>query len=216
MPDSSDTLDAALVRFGVQVPDEARDRLNRYAGLLWDWNEKLNLTRHTDFEKFVSRDLLDSLAFSQHIPAGEDVLDVGTGGGVPGVVLAILRPDVSITLCDSVGKKARAVESMVAALGLNVAVHAMPVQQLFEEEHSFDTLVIRAVARLEKLLGWFHPFWGQFNRLLVLKGPNWTDERRVCRERGLTQNLSLRKLESYKIPGTGAESVLLQLIQKQR
>jgi 16S rRNA (guanine527-N7)-methyltransferase len=158
---------------------------------------------------------VDSLAFSRHLTAGEDVLDVGTGGGVPGVVLAILRPDISISLCESVGKKARAVESMLAELGLDVAVHAAPVQQLFEEGHTFDTLVIRAVARLEKLLKWFNPFWGLFHRLLVLKGPNWPDERRVCREQRLIQHLDLRKVEEYAIPGTGAQSVLLELTPKQ-
>lgn len=210
-----DSLDSALQRHGVAVPDAARGPLERYARLLWDWNEKLNLTRHVGFDKFVSRDLVDSLAFSRHLAAGEDVLDVGTGGGVPGIPLAILRPDISVTLCDSVGKKARAVESMAAELQLDVAVFAAPVQQLFEEEHTFDTLVIRAVARLEKLLKWFNPFWGQFHRLLILKGPNWPEERRVCREQRLIQHLDLRKLESYEIAGTGAESVLLQLSQKQ-
>ena len=212
---ASDSLDAALARHGIALPDAARTMLDRYARLLWDWNTKLNLTRHTDYDKFVSRDVIDTLAFSRHLTAGEDVLDVGTGGGVPGVVLAILRPDVSVTLCDSVGKKARAVESILAELGLDVAVYAAPVQQLFEEEHTFDVLVVRAVARLEKLLKWFNPFWGQFHRLLILKGPNWPDERRVCREQRLIQHLDLRKLESYAIPGTGAESVLLQLMQKQ-
>ena len=59
-------------------------RLEAYCRLLWDWNSKLNLTRHTDFEKFVTRDLTDSLVFARFLGQGETVLDVGTGGGVPG------------------------------------------------------------------------------------------------------------------------------------
>ena len=95
--------------------------------MLWDWNAKLNLTRHTDYQKFVGRDVLDSRAFADALSPQEKVLDVGTGGGVPGVILAILRPDLKIWLCDSTGKKAEAVADIVAQLGLNVPViHGRP------------------------------------------------------------------------------------------
>ena len=96
--------------------------LERYCGLLWDWNTKINLTRHTDYEKFVARDLVDSLAFARFLGPNERVLDVGTGGGVPGVVLAIVRGDLQVSLCESVGKKAKVVAEIVAQLGLAVPV----------------------------------------------------------------------------------------------
>ena len=88
-------------------------KLQEYVQRLWAWNEKLNLTRHTDYEKFVARDLRDTLELSKLLHPEEEVLDVGTGGGVPGVVLAIIRPDLRVTLCESVGKKAQAVQEMV-------------------------------------------------------------------------------------------------------
>src|SRR3954465_7020135 len=112
-PPSPDTLPAALARHGFQLPPPQVESLGNYCRLLWDWNSKLNLTRHTDYEKFVGRDVLDTLQLAAHLREGDKVLDVGTGGGVPGVVLAIVRPDLNVTLCDSVAKKARAVESMV-------------------------------------------------------------------------------------------------------
>jgi 16S rRNA G527 N7-methylase RsmG len=71
-----------------------RSQLDNYRRQLWAWNERLNLTRHTTLEKFVSRDVVDSHQLSNLLQRGERVLDVGTGGGVPGVVLAILRPDL--------------------------------------------------------------------------------------------------------------------------
>ena len=79
----------AIVRHQIELPDEQIALLERYCELLWQWNEKINLTRHTDYEKFVARDLVDSLAFAEFLEPGEKVLDVGSGGGVPGVVLAI-------------------------------------------------------------------------------------------------------------------------------
>ncbi len=102
---SRETLSAVMAEHGIELPADRIALLDRYCALVWDWNTRLNLTRHTNYQKFVTRDLVDSLAFSRFLAPGERVLDVGTGGGVPGVVLAVLRPDLSIALCESVGKR---------------------------------------------------------------------------------------------------------------
>ena len=214
MNPTDDSLAAALVRHQIALPEPQVALLDRYCGLLWEWNGKLNLTRHTDYEKFVARDLVDSLVFSRFLAPGEKILDVGTGGGVPGVVLAILRDDLDVTLCESVGKKARAAADIVARLGLRRRVHHARAEDLLAHEH-FQTLVIRAVARLKKLLEWFKPHWGAFDRLLILKGPSWVEERGEARHYGLMHELSLRKLASYPLPGTESESVLLQIRPKE-
>ena len=209
-PSDENNLVTALNRHNIELPAEKTARLDQYCQLLWEWNSKINLTRHTDFEKFVARDLVDSLAFGRFLGPGETVLDVGTGGGVPGVVLAILRDDLQISLCESVGKKARTVADIVEKLGLSVPVlHARAEDILVNQR--FNTLVIRAVARLKKLLEWFKPHWTSFDRLLVLKGPSWIDERGEARHFGLMHGLALRKLDSYPLPGTESESVLLQI-----
>ncbi len=209
-PPATDTLATALARHAIDLPTDQVAKLDHYCRLLWDWNERINLTRHTDFEKFVSRDLVDTLAFSRVLAQGERVLDVGTGGGVPGVVLAIIRPDLTVTLAESVGKKARVVGEIVAALGLPAKVHAGRAEELLAGEQ-FESLVMRAVAPLSKLLNWFAPHWGAFQRLLVIKGPAWVEERRVAREAGLVTGLQLRKLDEWPLPGTHSESVLLEL-----
>jgi len=209
-PSDENNLVTALNRHNIELTAEKTARLDQYCQLLWDWNSKINLTRHTDFEKFVARDLVDSLAFARFLTPGEAVLDVGTGGGVPGVVLAILRDDLKISLCESVGKKARTVADIVEKLGLSIPVlHARAEDILVDQR--FDTLVIRAVARLKKLLEWFKPHWTSFDRLLILKGPSWIDERGEARHFGLMHGLALRKLDSYPLPGTESESVLLQI-----
>jgi len=203
-----------LARSGIELAEDQIERLDAYCRSLWEWNEKLNLTRHTSYEKFVARDVVDSQALEQFLDAGSRVLDVGTGGGVPGVILSILRPDLAVELCDSVGKKAKAVQAIVSQLGLNIPVHHAPVQEVLKTHH-YEELVVRAVAPLANLLAWLAPHWDAFERLLVIKGPNWVTERHEARERGLLRSLELRKVYSYPLPGSESESVVLAITRRQ-
>lgn len=206
----SGSLEAALTRHGLTLPPAQAALIEQYCQSLWDWNRKLNLTRHTDYERFVGRDLADTLQLAPLLSPGERVLDVGTGGGVPGLVLAILRPDLEVTLCDSVQKKARAVASIVAALGLDVPVLPMRAEQILQE-HTFDTLVIRAVGPLPKLLADLERCWPSFGRLLLFKGPRWTEELAEARRRGLLRGLSCQVRAEYPLPEGPGKSVILEI-----
>ena len=202
-------------RLGIDLPAAAAAGLARYATSLWAWNERLNLTRHTDVGRFVSRDVGDAAAIAERLARGERVLDVGTGGGVPGAILAILRPDLRVELCDSVAKKARAVAAIVAEAGLTLPVHAAAAQELVAKRpaggHRFDSLVVRAVAPLAKLLGWFEPLAGSFGRLLVIKGPRWEEELAEARDKRLGRKVSIRRIAAWPLRGTDNESVLLEI-----
>ena len=190
-------------------------RLAAYAASLWLWNERLNLTRHTDVEKFVSRDVADAAAIGLQLARGEHVLDVGTGGGVPGALLAILRPDLRVELCDSVAKKARAVREIVEETGLSLPVHEAAGQAVVKAAAArgerFDTLVVRAVAPLVKLLSWFEPIAGDFGRLLVVKGPRWEEEKGEARHKGFAKKVTVRRIAAWPIRGSDNESVLLEI-----
>ena len=210
MNPSPESLAAAIARHHVELPAPQAVLLERYCRLLWEWNAKINLTRHTDYRKFVARDLVDSLAFAEFLRPGEKVLDVGTGGGVPGVVLAILRADLDVVLCESVGKRARAVADIVGGLGLDVPVLHGRAEDLLADAR-YNTLVVRAAGRLRKLLEWFKPHWDAFDRMLVVKGPSWVEQRGEARHHGLLKGMTLRKLKSYPLPGTESQSVLLQI-----
>ena len=216
---------AECERLGLAVSTEAVPRLAAYAASLWSWNERLNLTRHTDVEKFVSRDVADAVAIAPHLESGAHVLDVGTGGGVPGVLLAILRPDLRVELCDSVGKRARAVREIVAAIGLTIPVHEGAAQPLVAAAAEagerggrpgrFDVLVVRAVAPLLKLLGWFEPLCDAYGRMLVVKGPRWEEEKGEARHRGFVKKVGVRRIAAWPIRGSDNESVLLEVKRRE-
>ena len=211
--DAAPSLAAELAARNIQLAPEQIEQLAEYARRLWDWNTKINLTRHTDFAKFVARDVVDSYELSKAIDAEESIVDVGTGGGVPGIVLAILRPDLRVTLTESIAKKARVVADIVGGMNLPVVVHAGRAEQLLESEY-YNSLVARAVAPIVKLVTWFGPHWGAFGRLLIIKGPAWVDERPAARESGRMRHLQLRKLSSWPLEGTDSESVLLEIRPK--
>jgi 16S rRNA (guanine527-N7)-methyltransferase len=203
-------LAAALAARGIAIPAEQIELLDRYRAALWRWNEQLNLTRHTTLEKFVGRDVVDSLELGKVIAPRRRVLDVGSGGGVPGIVLAICRPDLRVTLCESTQKKARVLQALVEELGLPVETFGCRAEELLELR-TFDTLVARAVAPLHKILTWLAPHWDAFDELLLVKGKAWVDERGEARHRGLLKKLELRKAASYDMPDEMGEAVILRL-----
>ena len=194
----------------MEIDEDRLAKLDAYCQALWALNEQINLTRHTTYDLFVRRDLLDTYQLAAFIPPGEEVLDLGTGGGVPGMPLAILRPDLKVSLCDSVSKKARAVDELVKKLKLPIPVFAARAQDVLEEQ-SFDTVVTRAAGSVTQLCNWLKEYWHCFNRLLAIKGPKWVEERGEARHRGILHGIRLRRIHGYKMPGTKSESVILQL-----
>jgi 16S rRNA (guanine527-N7)-methyltransferase len=205
-----DTLAAALARHQIELPPKQAKLVEKYARALWEWNEKINLTRHTDFEKFVSRDLVDTIALARLLHAEEEVLDVGTGGGVPGLLLAILRPDLTVHLCDSVQKKAKVVQEIARDLHLNVTVFSTRAEVQLQETR-YDAVVSRAVGPLDKILTWFRPYWAYIGRLLLIKGPKWTAEHNEAKRLGLMKKLELRVASEHPLPGTESKSVILKI-----
>jgi len=200
----------ALNKAGYELPEPAAEKIEQYVRLLWEWNEKLNLTRHTDWETFVTRDLRDVLQLAPLIEPNEEVLDLGSGGGVPGIPLAILRPDVQVSLAEPVGKRATVLNTFVEELDLPIPVYAARGEDLMED-FRFESIVIRAVGSLRKLCSWMEPHWASVGRLLVIKGPKWIEERGEARHHGTMERLNLRKIASYPLGDGENEGVILQI-----
>lgn len=194
------------------ISEETWNGIGEYCLQIWSWNQSINLTRHTTPELFIKRDLLDAWHLAKLIDPNEEILDIGTGGGVPGVLVAILRPDVQVTLCDSVAKKATVMTRVVDHLKLQIPVHPLSVQKVLED-FRYDTLTARAVGPLVRLCTWLQEDWHKFRRLLAIKGPKWVEERGEARHKGVLKNIELRRVAAYQMPDTESESTILQLLR---
>jgi len=202
----------ALERHSWEIDESVAMRLQEFAQVMWEWNEQLNLTRHTTWDLFVGRDLRDCFQLAPLLEPGEEVLDLGSGNGVPGIVLAILRPDVEIALAESVGKRAKVLSEIVSQLGLPVAVYAARGEDLLDD-FRFSTIVARAVGSIGKFCRWVEPHWSSVGRLLLIKGPKWVEERGEARHMGVMHDLKLRKVASYPLgDDTDSEGVILQIL----
>lgn len=160
-------LDEGLTQLGLELPDGAAGALVRYLELLTRWNAVHNLTAVRDPLLMVSRHLLDSLVALPWL-AGPDVLDAGTGAGLPGLPLAVARPDLGFTLVDVSLKRTRFVQHAAAQLGLhNVRVVQADVSTLSAPDRSPACVLARALAPLERLLVQLAPVCARHTRLLV-------------------------------------------------
>ncbi len=140
-----------LQKYFPNLTDKQREQLAKLPALYAEWNEKINVISRKDIENLTERHVLHSLAIAEVIrfQKGSQILDVGTGGGFPGIPLAILFPEVQFTLIDSIGKKIKVVEAVAKAIGLqNVTAEHIRVQQI---KQKFDFVVSRAVTNLQEL-----------------------------------------------------------------
>ena len=136
-----------LAAMGLEVPAAAQEKLLAYAALLEKWNKTYSLTALRGADKAVSHHLLDSLAVLPHVPAGT-LLDVGSGGGMPGIPLAIVLPELAVTLIDSNSKKTAFLRQAAIELRLsNVNVHCGRVEQ-YHPPLPFSAITSRAFAEL--------------------------------------------------------------------
>jgi 16S rRNA (guanine527-N7)-methyltransferase len=206
--------ETALAQHGIVLQPEKAEKIEGYVRAMWAINESLNLTRHTTWDLFVARDLRDCMQLAPLLEPEEEVLDLGSGNGVPGIILAILRPDIEFSLAESVGKRANALNEIVSSLELPVAVYGARGEDLFED-FRFTSVVSRAVASITKFCRWCGPHWPNVGRLLLIKGPRWVEERGEARHLGLMANLELRKAAAYALGDEdSSEGVILEIKPK--
>ncbi len=167
------------------------------------WNEQINVISRKDIENFYERHVLHSLGIAKvlEFKKGTDVLDVGTGGGFPGIPLAILFPDTHFTLVDSIGKKIKVVQEVASALGLKnvTAIH----QRAEEVKGKFDFVVSRAVTKMTDFIPWVEKKIKQEsihslkNGILYLKGGELKEEMRLVKQKNKAYHLPLFYKEEF-------------------
>ncbi|MEX2190260.1 MAG: 16S rRNA (guanine(527)-N(7))-methyltransferase RsmG [Bacteroidota bacterium] len=163
-------LRTACAKNGLSLQDDQLKLIGDYVRLLLEWNQKINLISRRDEENVWQSHILHSIAplFQIKLPESCRIVDLGTGGGLPGIPLRILNPTIRITMVDSTQKKIMAVNEMIKALGIKdtVAVwgRAEELSKRKEFKSQFDVVVARGVGPLDELIRLSHPF-------LALSGP---------------------------------------------
>jgi 16S rRNA (guanine527-N7)-methyltransferase len=197
-------LEQGIAELGLHLPADAVPRLLDYQALLERWNAAYNLTAVRDPIEMITRHLLDSLTILPFVQ-GETLVDLGTGPGLPGIVLAIAQPGRQMLLVDSNGKKVRFLREAIRALKLD-GVRA--VQSRVEEmEGQFDCVTARAFASLEDMLGWGGHLLASDGVWLAMKGKYPDDELP-----NMPKNFALRASHSLRVPGLEGERHLLEIV----
>jgi len=185
-----------ITKYFPKLNETQKINFEKLEPLYANWNAQINVISRKDFGEFYERHVLHSLAIAKliHFTPGSKILDVGTGGGFPGIPLAILLPDVQFMLVDSIGKKIKVVNAVAEELGLkNVKARQIRAEELTEK---FDFVVSRAVTRLPEFVPWVRKnistkqINAMPNGILYLKGGEISEELKPFKNRVFVKNLS--------------------------
>lgn len=197
-------LERGLAVLGLKLPAEACDRLLAYAALLGKWNKVHNLTALREESQIVSHHLLDSLAVLPHLGPAQRLADIGSGGGLPGIPLAIARPALEVALVESSHKKSAFLQQAKIELGLaNVAVHCERVEAL-RPEHLFDAVISRAFSDLAEFVRLAGHLVAPGGTLLAMKGLHPYEE--IAQ---LPEGWRVRETKPLSVPGVDAQRHLV-------
>jgi 16S rRNA (guanine527-N7)-methyltransferase len=199
-----DMLAEGIQAMQLAVSAAKQEQLMDYLGLMFKWNAVYNLTSLRDPQQMVTHHLLDSLAAVPAFQDAKNVLDVGSGGGLPGIVLAIVRPDMKVSMIDTVHKKTAFLTQVKAELGLaNVTVYTMRVEQL-QVGDKFDVITSRAFADLSDFVNWSGHLLAEGGRYIALKGTAPMDE-----QQRLPAAWKITAVQPLQVPRLGAERHLV-------
>lgn len=172
----SEILSAECTAYGIALDKDAFDRFDAYAEYLTEYNKNVNLTAITEPREIAYKHFFDSLLFfkAAEVPLGASVIDIGTGAGFPGVVLKIARPDIKLTLLDSLNKRLVFLDSLLKKLSLDAkTVHSRAEDGAASGSHlreAFDFATARAVAALPVLCEYCLPYVKVGGKFVALKG----------------------------------------------
>lgn len=196
-------LSRLLAEAGISLSDQQQQQLVAYVEMLHKWNKAYNLTSVRDPNEMLVRHILDSIVVAPHLQ-GTRFIDVGTGPGLPGIPLSIVRPESHFTLLDSLGKRVRFLRQVQHELKLT---NIEPVQsrvEYFPAEPPFDGVISRAFASLNDMVSWCHHLPSDAGRFYALKGQLPEDEIAL-----LPAGLAVESIVELKVPHLEGERHLV-------
>ena len=183
--------------------DDTKDKFYALCNIMLEQNKVMNLSAIRDEEGVICRHFADSLTVAKHIPEGAKILDVGSGGGMPTLPLAIARPDVTIKALDATAKKMAYVLSAAEKIGLtNVSTISARAEELGntpEHREKYDVVCARAVAELRILAEWCVPFAKKGGLFIAMKGKNGGTELKDAQNAAKTLLLHLEKDDEFNL-----------------
>ena len=202
----SRNLAAGLAELRIVVPESSQLKLVQYLELIEKWNKVHNLTAIRGLESMLAHHLLDSLAVLPHLGATRSLLDVGSGAGLPGIPLAIVQPELVVTLLDSSHKRQAFQLQCKAELGLGnvTAVHSRVED--YRNELGFEAVISRAFSDLGEFVGAARHVCAPGGRLLAMKGLYPHDE--IAK---LPEGATVSQVSELKIPGLSASRHLVEV-----
>lgn len=201
-------LKSGLADMGLALTQETKEKLLRFVALLEKWNKVYNLTAVREPERMIGLHILDSLSVLSHIKGSRNVLDVGTGGGLPGIPLAIAvgetAPDLRVTMLDTIAKKTTFVRHAIGELGLaNADVVTERVERYQPTQH-FDVVISRAFAELKDFVDGAGHLCAPEGRMLAMKGVHPFDE--ISR---VPKGFEIEEVISLNVPQVGGQRHLV-------
>jgi 16S rRNA (guanine527-N7)-methyltransferase len=191
-------LQQGLAALDIELAAATSEKLLAFLELLARWNRAYNLTAVREIEQMLPRHVLDSLSVLPYLH-GSRVLDIGTGAGLPGIPLALARPDVSFVLLDSNAKKIRFVKQAVHELGLRHVEVVHAAVERYQPAERFDSLIARAVAAIPDMLESCRHLCAPGSRVLAMKGVFPQDELAA-----LDRAFRVREVAALAVPGLDA------------
>lgn len=209
-----DLLKEKAAEYGIQLDDKALERFDLYASLLVEWNEKINLTAITDPEEIVIKHFLDCLTvFSKvEIKEGAKIIDVGTGAGFPGLVMLIARPDLKMTLMDSLNKRLNVIKDILEKLQLTAdVVHSRAEDggqnKAYREKYDFSTA--RAVSNLRDLTEYCLPFVKVGGSFIAMKAAKAEEEISAAQKAIKTLGGTVSEKHTFELEDAGERNIIL-------
>ncbi len=202
----SRALATGLAELRIVVPESSQLKLVQYLELIEKWNKVHNLTAIRGLEPMLAHHLLDSLAVLPHLSAARSLLDVGSGAGLPGIPLAIVQPELAVTLLDSSHKRQAFQLQCKAELGLGNVTAVYSRVEDYRNEPGFEAVISRAFSDLGEFVGAARHVCAPGGRLLAMKGLYPHDE--IAK---LPEGATVSQVSELKIPGLSASRHLIEV-----
>lgn len=209
-----ETLVNALAKENVTLNDTQISQFEKYYQLLIEWNEKMNLTAITEPTEVAIKHFYDSITFLFHTDIKESgkVIDVGTGAGFPGIPLKIMRPDIQLTLLDSLNKRLIFLQEVCDNIGIDAEIIHKRAEEGGRDKNlreKFDIATSRAVANMNTLSEYLMPFVKVKGKIVAMKGKNGAEELENAKGAIKTLNGEIVKCDEFLLPNGDERTIIV-------